>query len=69
MSMLTKKRSYRIKEISNSLHKRLKILAVEKEITIQQAILEAIEWYVSMGEEQKRRMKKEIKENDFKKSN
>ena len=55
MSMLTKKRSYRIKEISNSLHKRLKILATEKEITIQQAILEAIERYVSMGEEQERR--------------
>ena len=54
MSMLTKKRSYRIKEISNSLHKRLKILAAEKEITIQQAILEDIERYVSMGEEQKR---------------
>ena len=55
MSMLTKKRSYRIKEISNSLHKRLKILAAEKEITIQQAILKAIEQYVSMGEEQERR--------------
>ena len=55
--MLTKKRSYRIKEISNSLHKRLKILAAEKEITIQQAILEAIEWYVSMGEEQKKEVK------------
>jgi len=64
MSMLTKKRSYRIKEISNSLHKRLKILAAEKEITIQQAILDALEQYVSMGEEQERRMK-----NDFKKSN
>ena len=56
--MLTKKRSYRIKEISNSLHKRLKILAAEKEITIQQAILEAIEWYVSMGEEQKKEVKR-----------
>ena len=55
MSMLTKKRSYRIKEISNSLHKRLKILSAEKEITIQQAILEAIEQYVSMGEGQERR--------------
>ena len=65
--MLIKKRSYRIKEISNSLHKRLKILAAEKEITIQQAILEAIERYVSMGEEQERRMKKEIKKNDFEK--
>ena len=68
MSMLVKKRSYRIKEISNSLHKRLKILAAEKEITIQQAILDALEQYVSMGEEQKRRMEKEVKENDFKKS-
>ena len=58
MSMLTKKRSYRIKEISNSLHKRLKILAAEKEITMQQAILEAIEWYVSMGEEQKKEVKR-----------
>ena len=67
MSMLTKKRSYRIKEISNSLHKRLKILSAEKEITIQQAILDALEQYVSMGEEQKRRMEKEVKENDFKK--
>ena len=57
MSILTKKRSYRIKEIPNSLHKRLKILSAEKEITIQQAILEAIEWYVSMGEEQKREVK------------
>ena len=55
MSMLTKKRSYRIKEISNSLHKRLKILAAKKEITIQQAILKAIEQYVSMGEGQERR--------------
>ena len=54
MSMLTKKRSYRIKEISNSHHKRLKILAAEKEITIQQAILDALEQYVSMGEEQKK---------------
>ena len=67
MSMLVKKRSYRIKEISNSLHKRLKILAAEKEITIQQAILDALEQYVSMGEEQKRRMEKEVKKNDFKK--
>ena len=65
--MLVKKRSYRIKEISNSLHKRLKILSAEKEITIQQAILDALEQYVFMGEEQKRRMEKEVKENDFKK--
>jgi len=57
MSMLTKKRSYRIKEISNSLHKRLKILSAEKEITIQQAILDALEQYVSMGEEQKKGVK------------
>ena len=63
MSMLTKKRSYRIKEISNPLHKRLKILAAEKEITIQQAILEAIERYVSMGEEQKKEVK-QWKENE-----
>ena len=54
MSILTKKRSYRIKEISNSLHKRLKILSAEKEITIQQAILDALEQYVSMGEEQEK---------------
>ena len=54
MSILTKKRSYRIKEISNSLHKRLKILAAEKEITIQQAILDALEQYVSMGEGQEK---------------
>ena len=69
MGILTKKRSYRIKEISNSLHKRLKILSAEKEITIQQAILDALEQYVSMGEEQKKEVKqwKENKEGDKRK--
>ena len=62
-------KSYTMRKMGDTLHRKLKILAAEKGITIQQAILEAIERYISMGEEQKRRMKKEIKENDFKKSN
>ena len=47
-------KSYTIRKMEGTLHKRLKILSAEKGITIQQAILEAIERYVSMGEEQKR---------------
>ena len=50
-------KSYTMRKMGDTLHRQLKILAAEKGITIQQAILEAIERYVSMGEEQKREVK------------
>ena len=50
-------KSYTMRKMGDTLHRQLKILAAEKGITIQQAILEAIERYVSMGEEQKKGVK------------
>ena len=50
-------KSYTVRKMGGTLHRRLKILAAEKGITIQRAILEAIERYVSMGEEQKKEVK------------
>ena len=44
-------KSYTIRKMEGTLHRRLKILAAEKGISIQRAILEALERYV--GEEQK----------------
>ena len=62
-------KSYTMRKMGNTLHKQLKILAAEKGITVQRAILEAIERYVSMGEEQKKEVKqwKENKEGDKRK--
>ena len=50
-------KSYTMRGMGDALHRRLKILAAEKGISIQRAILEAIERYVSMGEEQKKEVK------------
>ena len=50
-------KSYTMRKMGDTLHRQLKILAAEKGITIQQAILEAVERYVSMGEEQKKGVK------------
>ena len=44
-------KSYTIRKMEGTLHRRLKILAAEKGISIQKAILEALERYI--GEEQK----------------
>jgi len=44
-------KSYTMRKMGDTLHRKLKILAAEKGISIQQAILEALERYV--GEEQK----------------
>ena len=44
-------KSYTVRKMGDALHRRLKILAAEKGISIQRAILEALERYV--GEEQK----------------
>ena len=43
-------KSYTIRKMEGTLHRRLKILAAEKGISIQKAILEALERYI---EEQK----------------
>ena len=47
-------KSYTIRKMEGTLHRRLKILAAEKGITIQQAILEAIERYVEKGQKIKK---------------
>ena len=39
-------KSYTIRKMEGTLHQRLKILAAEKGISIQKAILEALERYV-----------------------
>ena len=44
-------KSYTMRKMGDTLHRQLKILAAEKGISIQRAILEALERYV--GEEQK----------------
>jgi len=44
-------KSYTMRKMGDTLHRKLKILAAEKGISIQQAILEALERYVR--EEQK----------------
>ena len=44
-------KSYTMRGMGNTLHRRLKVLAAEKGISIQSAILEALERYI--GEEQK----------------
>jgi len=48
-------KSYTVRKMGGTLHRRLKILAAEKGITIQRAILEALERYI--GEEQKKGVK------------
>ena len=48
-------KSYTVRKMGGTLHQRLKILAAEKGITIQRAILEALERYI--GEEQKKGVK------------
>ena len=44
-------KSYTMRKMGDTLHRQLKILAAEKGISIQRAILEALERYI--GEEQK----------------
>ena len=44
-------KSYTMRKMGDTLHRQLKILAAEKGISIQKAILEALERYI--GEEQK----------------
>ena len=39
-------KSYTMRKMGDTLHRKLKILAAEKGISIQQAILEALERYV-----------------------
>ena len=50
-------KSYTVRKMGDTLHRQLKILAAKKGISIQRAILEALERYVSMGEEQKKEVK------------
>ena len=45
-------KSYTMRKMGDTLHRKLKILAAEKGISIQRAILEALERYI--GEEQKK---------------
>ena len=56
-------KSYTMRKMGDTLHRQLKILAAEKGISIQRAILEALERYVSMGKEQKKGVK-QWKENE-----